>query len=314
MIVLGAGRPAAASEPLVGGGIDPACFTAANNSVKTWKLLGKPADEVEKLYQAALARCSGADPVTAAYVGTINFDLARFARRLFTQNLAPDAYLALSRDRGRKLRLSRTDPAWLTAYAQGDSDGDLVPDSKDQCPGTPDSTPTNNSGCVGEITLPKAPTASEIKKAQDALGVMVSPTCDGAPIPDTPQPVKAGIDFPWVGVLIGITHPNNQPAGCSQLYEVQIRFSIPLSTGQPATAAASAVFSRTESANAGAGSFLVFRAMPNDPAPRRTLYQLGLAYRKKEIRVRVMNGSGLTKGWSAPIDYDNHFFVAQPVQ
>src|SRR3954469_21295156 len=122
--------PEKSSPPVAGGD----CYERAEEKVATWKKEGRDAETIQKLFQAELARCSGMEGACAAFFGAGNADLAFLGRAVLTGSLSPAEYLARVKDRTGKMREARKTPALCDAYAQGDSDGDLVPDDRDKCP------------------------------------------------------------------------------------------------------------------------------------------------------------------------------------
>jgi hypothetical protein len=300
---------------VAGEALDPACLQAANNQVAVWKQQGKTAEEIEKLYDQAIMMCAGASPSLSAYAASGNFDLSRFARMFINNTMNPATYVMLSRDRGHKMRRAIKDPAWVQAWLLGDADQDLVPDSLDQCPGTGAFTPTTDNGCPTTNAPPKMPSADLIKRIQSQMSFIVDPHCTGG-LPGVAQPVKSGMQFPFPNFLIGLNHPNNQPSGCTLFYEVQITFSDRKTATAPVQTTVGVVFAREENTNTSSngGMFQIFRIPSSTTGPRKIMYDTATKYNKKTMKVRVMNGAGLTSGWSAAIPYDKPFFTDLQVQ
>ncbi len=293
-------------EQMFGGALDNACYEAANASVVQWRAEGKTEQEIEALYQSALAECSGADGGVASLVGIVNVDYARLGRMLIAGELAPDEYLARVRDRSRKLRMARADPTWVSAFVQGDEDGDFVPDDRDRCPRTPDLIPTDDEGCPQD-DRPDAPSEREVRRTIGALGVVISSNCDGAALPTVSNPIKAGYDnVDRSTFAIAVTKVNNQPDDCIVFYEISIRFSnesehliVPLKS------LVTVIFRSTENTDHSPSGQLrqVFRTRETDTGQRKRLYDIARYYGLKEIRVRTVNGNGLSKGWSPPLSH-----------
>jgi hypothetical protein len=295
--------------------VNTACIQAAEAQVPIWKSQGKTQEEIETLLEKAVLQCGGASPSLAAYAASANFDLSRFARQFVAHTLPAVQYVMLSRDRGRKLRRAVKDPAWVQAWLLGDADQDMVPDSLDKCPGTPETTPTTDTGCPSTTEPPKMPTEDQIKFVFSHASFTVDPQCTG-PLPGVAQPIKAGTEFPFPNFLIGLYHANNQPAGCTLFYEIQIQFSDRKTAAVPPTTTLGVVFAREESTNTSASGniFQIFKIKPTDNGPRKLMLDTATQYRDKTIKVRVMNGAGLSSGWSAPIKYEKPFFVDLQVQ
>jgi hypothetical protein len=300
LFVAGALAAAAQTRPF-GEGIPKACYAAANASVVQWKAQGKPPEVIERLFQAAIAACSGADAGMAAFSGAANVDYARFGRAMLSNNMPTNLYLALVRDRTRKMRLANGDGSWGQAFLLGDADGDLVPNSKDNCAGTPDLTPTDDQGCPVAGPLPPAPSAESVKKAKSGLGILTSPACDGAPVPETPVPLDANYDTPALNTYtIAVTKVTNQPAGCIVYYELQFRFWFPNSPTYVERDGLELLFRNSENSDITAHTVPrdTFRVIATDIGSRKRLLDLARYYDGRGFRVRAVNGNGLTSPWS----------------
>jgi outer membrane protein assembly factor BamB len=161
-------------------------------------------------------------------VGTVNFDLRTAALRYMAQTFTPQQYKAITRDRSRKLNAALKDPALLAAYCKGDADGDIVPDDRDDCPSTPDLTPTTDRGCT-DPTLPDAPSRKAIDFILKTTGIFFDRRCEGAPIPNMPLPtgwceLREPPKFAYVVGFRGVT---NQPAGCPVWYQFRVETAHP---------------------------------------------------------------------------------------
>lgn len=66
--------------------------------------------------------------------------------------------------------------------AKADSDGDWVPDYKDRCPNTPELTATDDTGCP-LAALPPAPSAEDVARVLEKMGMLSNPLCRDAPVP-----------------------------------------------------------------------------------------------------------------------------------
>jgi len=99
-----------------------------------------PPEERDVAYQADIASsCSmpGISSCRAYLIGRTNVDYTAAAARMITGNFSPAEYLAVVRDRTRKLRATEDNTvlAMLLCTAP-DADGDGVSDADDVCPGT----------------------------------------------------------------------------------------------------------------------------------------------------------------------------------
>ena len=282
------------------------CEERAQQMVATWKKEGRDAATIERLFQAELARCGGVANNCAAFVGAANADLAWLGRAVLSKSMSPADYLGRVRDRTRKLRESRKTAAICDAYAEGDADGDLVPDDRDKCPGTANLDRTDEKGCPDASPLPPAPSAEDVDKAAKALTIPVSKACVDAPLPALTGVLKAGVSPDGQSFLLVVPPITNQPAGCQVFYQVDIRmrnksFFLQVNTNNVYTR----VF-REKDKLAGPLAHpngMTFELKKADAAvPWRELTfraiepgDIGQRY----FRVRVVNGNGFSQGWSA---------------
>jgi hypothetical protein len=177
-----------------------------------------------------------------ALSAAVNSDYREMAGQFLNKSLKPKAYVALLRDRTRKFYTAIANRDWLSSYARGDTDGDLVPDDKDRCPDTPALTPTDDDGCpqkaVQDLTPEQCVDLMEkwrnhgvediviappyecfVYEAIDNTTVMYHPKCDGAPAPSIPVPLVA---YPYKDGFYILSQVKNQPEGCPVLYEVEM--------------------------------------------------------------------------------------------
>lgn len=283
------------------------CVEAATARAQARRRAGMSEARAERLYQAELAGCHDTRTRTAslAFAGASNVDYYRLARLFATRQLSASDYLARVRDRTRKLRAILRDPALLRAVNRGDRDGDLVPDPNDRCPDTPDLAPTDDRGCPDHQQRPtRAPETNDVLAILEKLRVAATPACEGAPVPTRAEPIRAGVDPADPNAfLISVTRVTNQPAGCPFFYEVDFRLSEPDGNLAPVIVSET-VFRHTEgTAQAGPPASLLLRTSLLDP-PHNQGDELGLVghffdvYAVREWRVRVVNGGGLSSGWS----------------
>jgi hypothetical protein len=282
------------------------CEERAQQMAATWKKEGRDAATIEKLFQTELAKCGGVASNCAAFVGAANADLAWLGRAVLSKSMSPEDYLGRVRDRTRKLRESRKTFAVCDAYAEGDADGDLVPDDRDQCPDTSNLDRTDANGCPDTSPLPPAPSAEAIDKAAKALTIPVSKACVDAPLPSLTGVLKAGVSPDGQSFLLLVPPITNQPAGCQVFYQVDIRmrnksFFLQLNTNN--------VFTRVfREKNKLAGPLahptaMTFELKKSDAAvPWRDLTFRAIEpgdVGQRYFRVRTVNGNGFSQGWSA---------------
>jgi hypothetical protein len=294
------------------------CIKRAEESLARLKSENKPADQVETLYQAELARCGGAQNGVAEIVGAANFDYTRLGRLFLTEHISPPEYLARVKDRSRKVRNAVADKSWLEGYLKGDRDNDLVPDERDRCPDTPDLTPTDDSGCPQNGPLPPAPSIEEVRRAKDALQIVIGPACRDAPVPSLSQPLQIGVDSnDQDSFLISVTRVSNQPAGCMVFYEISLHLKRRSLFGGAKETDARVVFRASENidTSAAATQRQVFRIRKSTFPLWNDLIQVAIEpndIAEKHIKVHAVSGNGLSAGWSAPrifnIRMNNKFF------
>ena len=286
-----------------------------------WKMLLWDKKRIDKAYRKELAACLGArraraDHESADLVATANFDYARLGQQLLSGSLAPDKYLACVRDRSRKLRNARTVPDWVEALNRGDHDGDLVPDDRDKCPDSPDLSPTDDYGCPQEGPLPKAPSPEEIEQAKKAMHVVISPPCQDAPPPSFSIPLQIGRDQNDPDVFyIAVSKSSDQPAACPVFYDVRIRSqssSFFLQTS--GSAHFYFVFRSSENVDhSPAAQFRnVFRVRKQDVPQWNALVATAIEPSDREnriVEVRMVNGNGLSRGWSEARTFSLNFFT-----
>ncbi len=291
------------SPPPVAGGD---CYERAEEKVATWKKEGRDAETIQKLLQAELARCSGMEGACAAFFGAGNADLAFLGRAVLTGSLSPAEYLARVKDRTGKMREARKTPALCDAYAQGDADGDLVPDDRDKCPGSKSLERTGADGCPDASPLPAAPPNEAVENAAKALAIPVSKACADAELPERVGVLKAGVSPDGQSFLLAVASATNQPAGCEVFYQVDIRmknrsFFLGLDTNKVYTR----VFRAKDTVT---GPFahptgMTFALKKADASvPWRDLAFQSVEpgeVAQRFFRVRTVNGNGLSQGWGA---------------
>jgi len=178
-------------------------------------------DPQDLAHQIAATACLAPDASSCevTLIGTANFDRRAAAKKMVAGLFTPAQYLAIARDRSRKLLLAEKDPTWAAAFCRGDADGDLVPDDRDNCPGTPPLTATDDHGCT-DPNLPRAPDPDKMKRIFDRVGLMISATCDGAPEPLAPVVSDVCLDRPNLRYLITVSKDPRQPPRCQVWYQM----------------------------------------------------------------------------------------------
>lgn len=258
----------------------------------------------EIAYQADIARyctMAGGNDCTADLTGRVNVDSFLAAGRLIGEQITPAEYLALMRNLLAKRKAWEADAARAAALCSGgDADDDGVPDPQDDCPGTPDMTPTDAHGCP-DPNLPPGPDADGVKRAFQTKGFLFNQACALAPV--MPR-IPAGAFYRPAqlekGDYIISGRVMNQPPGCPVWYFFDIEETRP---GQPIRTYMVA-FADFEAYAPLVGipatpvppGFIQFNPLPGDAGSRGLLGSAG--GRSVRFRVQAMNGGGISGGWS----------------
>jgi outer membrane protein assembly factor BamB len=190
---------------------------------------GLSPEELTRRFQILLAACGGphVNACEATVQGAVNADRFLAAQQIAAQQISPGRYLAVLRDRTRKLAaLKAGGAARLCGLVGHDADGDLVPDSADACPGTPPLTATLDNGCP-DPTLPAAPSADLIRDGLAKMNLLLDPRCDQA-VPEIPALTATVVTFSGanfddpVGKELWLAFDNNQAPGCGVFYEMEV--------------------------------------------------------------------------------------------
>ena len=178
-------------------------------------------DPQDLAHTIAATACLAPDATSCevTFIANANFDRRTAAKRLVAGIFTPAQYLALVRDRSRKVSLAEKDASWTPAFCRGDAAGDLVPDDRDACAGTPPLTPTDNRGCT-DSTLPAAPDPIKIKNDFDHSGLLISATCDGAREPLPPVITDVCLDRANLRYLFTVSKDLQQPSRCQLWYQM----------------------------------------------------------------------------------------------
>ncbi len=248
-------------------------------------------------------------PATAHLIGTVNADRARFARDFIVGSRSLAAYRAVREDRRRKLAALLADPKAQQALFEGDGDGDLVADARDQCPKTPSRAPTDERGCP--IRIPSDTNDQrddrKLRATLSRSATLFNKSCANAPRLAISSPLKWGrglqTKFSTVGFNLAVAKVNNQPPGCEVFYEVQFRF-IASNPGNPASPPAKIVtiaFSESEDLLTDpmrAVFGIPVGAMTLSPARSVAREAFLGQYPRASWRVRTVNGANETSPWS----------------
>jgi hypothetical protein len=256
-----------------------------------------------RLLEIGAAACLHPDmpPDTAAFIGTVHADLARFGHDFLLGKLDGLAYRQARLDRLRKLRDWRDDVAWHQELTEGDADGDLVPDRQDRCAETPDGTPTDDTGCPEPVKI-RPPGGSEalFRRQLKAAKTLHNESCKDAPEPASPLPLAWGRSLSGPGFKLVVAQVGGMPPGCELLYEIHFHFIEPTSAQVPSSKDVSVVFREGEDVN-GDPTTAVFSlpaGVPLSPGRTAAFEAFFLHYQKVTWRVRAANGSARMSRWS----------------
>ncbi len=268
-----------------------------------------------------LCQAPGIPDCYGRFMAAVNTDRYAAALRYVSKAFDTSDHLGLVRDRDRKAKRMRQEPARLSSYCnQGDSDGDLVPNPSDQCPNTPPLTRTDDNGCTSTAPLPKGPYREAVDKILAQTGVLHNAACDGTPPPQTPGTVGGqyhdvlfaapeGLNCPVGSSFL----PNSlifyrQPApvfgACPVWYEIRATVFEPGATSSMGVHY-SAPISEADTLNwhqAGVTStvygFDLRRA--NALPQERFLLSLLVPGAVLNVQARALDGNGRFSGWSTP--------------
>jgi len=246
--------------------------------------------------EAALARCRvpNLTPCENQVLAQANFDRRAAAFQYVAQTLSSAQYLALTRDRSRKLHGLATDATKLASVCAGDADHDLVPNGVDQCPDTPPLTPTTANGCT-DSTIPDAPDRVAVDALLRTMGIMRDASCTGAQSPDTPAPF-ALCPVSGGGYTLWIKPSTNGNADCSLWYDMTAQLIHP--DGSTATVAIAPQSGEFRPSPESGIPYVYFTMQPGDPGGRGVWAQASLA--AAVVSIRAVNGNGKSSTWSSP--------------
>jgi len=263
---------------------------------------GLSLEESVRRFQVLLASCAGpgAKPCRTFVQGESNADRVIAANRLKDRLMTPQVYLAVMRDRTRKIRAARDNETRACELLMHDADKDLVPDSQDDCPNTPPLTATTDNGCTDPTTpvLPDGVTPELVWDYLAKVNIVHDRNCTEAEVPNLSPP--AGAFFfpskPEKGETIRVIPVSNQPAGCSLFYEIQALRRIP---GAPPKNYYLVL--RSTRGNLIRPDLLEFRLLPDDPG---VYGEWGREVKPTDgggvivYRARTTNGAGAQSRWS----------------
>jgi len=238
----------------------------------------------------------------------VNADYRRAALAIVNKSLSAAQYLSTVRDRRRKSEIARKDPCWALDFLNGDDDGDLVPDSRDACPNTPNLAATDNNGCP-VLALPPAPADADVHTALGLVGIVGNAACTGALPPAAVTVLGFRDDYPLGEDIptLFLSNISGQPAGCPVWYEVQVAT---VNKNDGTTKHFRLLFRQDEGVADSSTPVpaLRFQSKVGDFGDRNAFGTLiatpGEPLLSARLRARVMNGAGQVSSWG------NTFYVA----
>jgi len=287
-----------------------ACMADARAAAAKAVANGATRYDARRQLESDVVRCQ--DPAlgeaTAAFIGTINADLADFAQQFVLGQLDPTEYRNARLDRSRKLRELGDDTKLHAALERGDADGDLIPDDRDRCRATPRGTPTDNTGCPvpGTRKTPAGSTA-DLNRLLKGLRLLKNEACDDAPEPRTSQPFRYGRSstnspIPAGSLKFVVAQVDGMPNGCELFYEFRLLFLDPVDFNAPPTKEVSVVFSQNEDINPDALIATFGFPIGQTLSPGRTAaFEAFKIYQRLKWRVRTAIGGPVTSPWSMAI-------------
>jgi hypothetical protein len=265
---------------------------------------GATDEAARRRLEIAAARCH--DPklprATARFIGTVNYDRARFALALLQGKMTLAQYQAAAEDRRRKLQAHRDDVPYHLALRR-DRDHDLVPDGRDGCPGTPFGQPTDDRGCP--VPDDRPPGDDDLfRRLLAGATTIYNPSCKDAPRPLVPLTLEWGrgqqTKHGTTGFNLAVTKVGGMPPGCELFYEIQFRFIDPAQPQLPPSLRTSVAFSATEDllADPMRAVFGLPLGQPLSPGRTQARDAFNTQYLRVSWRVRAVTGSGVASAWS----------------
>ncbi len=253
----------------------------------------------------ALLNCvaPGIPACQAAITSTANVDRRAAAVQYMAKTFSSSAYLALARDRTRKVNEARLETARANAYCAGDDDGDLVGNSIDACPGTPPLTPTDDTGCPTNVET-VAPPREIIDSLLTASGIFRDPRCDGFGAPTTPVPRELywSVQHDPNVLSIQLQTGGLAPNGCDEWFEVVIEDPM----APPEHAVSRLVLKSSEVVQHSDG-YSLWTISSAEAGARGAIAAFFVGYAARSIhrhdvyiRARVTTGNGRQSAWAGP--------------
>jgi hypothetical protein len=300
----------ATNRPLDAAPDADACLAEARTRAAKAVAGGATRYDARRQLETDVVRCQnpGVGGATAAFVGSVNADLADFAQQFMLGQMDALEYRNARLDRSRKLRELGDDVKLHAALERGDEDGDLIPDDRDRCRATPRATPTDDAGCPVPGTR-RAPTGSptDLRRLMSGLTLLKNEACNGAPEPRTSQPFRYGRSstnspIPAGSLKFVVAQVDGMPNGCELFYEFRLLFLDPADSNAPPTKEVSVVFSQNEDINPDAQVATFGFPVGQTLSPGRTAaFDAFKIYQRMKWRVRTAIGGPVTSPWSMAI-------------
>jgi hypothetical protein len=302
--LIGIDRPLAAAPDV------DACMAEARTRAANAIAHGATRYDARRQLESDVVLCQNphVGSATAAFIGTINADLADFAQQFMLGQIDAIEYRNARLDRSRKLRQLSDDVKLHAALERGDQDGDLIPDDRDRCRATPRGTPTDDAGCpVAGTRGGPAGVPADLRRLLKGLTLLKNEACNGAPEPRTSQPFRYGRSstnspIPAGSLKLVVAQVDGMPNGCELFYEFRLLFLDPANSTLAPTKEVSVVFSQNEDINPDATIATFGFPVGQTLSPGRTAaFDAFKVYQRMKWRVRTAIGGPVTSPWSMAI-------------
>jgi hypothetical protein len=181
----------------------------------------------------------------------------------------------------------------MAAYCAGDGDVDFVPNDRDECPDTPEMTPTFDDGCTDPTLPPTVPRAG-IDGLLARTGLVRNKACDGESRPMAPQPTGLCEHGGANVFTLSFQPADTADPDCELWYQLRIESYTPGPDGTVGNAVDQAALAFGPS-QLGTGQ----ANPPGGPSDERVdIASLNHFEVFVRVNLRAMNGNGQASEWS----------------
>jgi len=157
--------------------------------------------------------------------GQFNYEATESAAAMSKCIIQPAQYIAFLRRRAAQIKAAVANPALASRIVKGpDTDGDWVPDSVDNCVGTPLWTPVDDNGCP--TSYPPGPACADVQAIMEKMTFAVNPACNeaAANMPNIDFAVAVYLPAQVTeGIYLYVQDLPTYPKGCEPWYEFEVR-------------------------------------------------------------------------------------------